>query len=66
MKNVKSWDSGMAQSVKCVTPDFGSGHVLGVARSNSGLGSTLSVEFASYSLSLSKNKLKIFLKKFKN
>lgn len=65
MKNFKSWDCGMAQSIKCMTPDFGSGHVLGVARSNSGLGSALSAEFASDSLSLSKNKLKIFKKNFK-
>ena len=43
----------MAQSVKCPTPNFSSGHDLTVVRSSPALGSTLSMEAAYDSLSLS-------------
>lgn len=41
-----------AQLVKCGTPDFGSGHDLGVVRSSPAFGSVLSWEFAWDSLPL--------------
>ena len=43
----------MAQLVKCPTPNFSSGHDLTVVRSSPALGSTLSMEAAYDSLSLS-------------
>jgi len=43
-KIVKYWDTWVAQSFKCPTLDFGSGHDLRVVRSSPALGSALGIE----------------------
>ena len=44
IKSSNKWDPWVAQSVECLTPDFGSGHDLGVMGLSPMLGSVFSME----------------------
>ena len=46
VKTHMQWGAWIAQSVKCLTLDFGSGHVLRVLRSSLASGFTSGMEFA--------------------